>query len=90
VRDVTYDAGDRITSYTHYTLAGVAQPALNQSFGYDELGRLTSITTAASSWTIGYDPSGNRTSVSLNGTPSTYTTPATNGGLCGRGHRCLR
>jgi RHS repeat-associated protein len=81
VRDLTYDAGDRITSYTHYTLAGVAQPALNQSFGYDELGRLTSITTAASSWTIGYDPSGNRTSVSLNGSASTYTTPATSNRL---------
>jgi YD repeat-containing protein len=53
-----------------------AQPALNQSFGYDELGRLTSITTAASSWTIGYDASGNRTSVTLNGSASTYTTPA--------------
>jgi YD repeat-containing protein len=61
VRDLTYDAADRISAYTHYTLAGAAQPVLDQSFGYDELGRLTTITTATASWTIGYDASGTRT-----------------------------
>jgi RHS repeat-associated protein len=81
VRDLTYDAADRISAYTHYTSAGTAQPTLDQSFGYDELGRLTTITTATASWTIGYDASGNRTSVSLNGTPSLYTTPTTSNKL---------
>jgi RHS repeat-associated protein len=84
VRDITYDAADRITSYTHYdSLQGAtaAATALNQSFGYDELGRLTSITTATASWSIGYDANGNRTSVTLNGTPSTYTTSATSNRL---------
>ncbi|SHM96323.1 RHS repeat-associated core domain-containing protein [Rhizobacter sp. OV335] len=82
LRDVTYDAADRITDFTHLLASdGTAQPALDQSFGYDENSQLTSITTAASSWSIAYDPNGNRTSVSLNGSPSTYTTEATSNRL---------
>ena len=82
LRDVTYDAADRITGFTHLLASdGTAQPALDQSFGYDENSRLTSIATAASSWSIAYDPNGNRTSVSLNGSPSTYTTEATSNKL---------
>ncbi|WP_073465792.1 RHS repeat domain-containing protein [Rhizobacter sp. OV335] len=82
LRDVTYDAADRITGFTHLLASdGIAQPALDQSFGYDENSRLTSITTAASSWSIAYDPNGNRTSVSLNGSPSIYTTEATSNRL---------
>ena len=82
VRDLTYDAGDRITSYKHYLAAtAAAQPALDQSFGYDELGRLTSVTTATASWTITYDANGNRTGVTLNGTQSVYTTAATSNRL---------
>jgi YD repeat-containing protein len=82
VRDITCDAADRITAYTHYTAAtGAAAPALNQSFGYDQLGRLTTITTASASWTIGYDANGNRTGVTLNGTQSVYTTAATSNRL---------
>jgi len=82
LRDVTYDAADRISAFTHLSSSdGTAQPALDQSFGYDENSRLTSITTAASSWSIAYDPNGNRTSVSLNGSPSTYTTEATSNRL---------
>ncbi|SHN40467.1 RHS repeat domain-containing protein [Rhizobacter sp. OV335] len=82
LRDVSYDAADRITGFTHLLASdGTAQPALDQSFGYDENSRLTSITTAASSWSIAYDPNGNRTSVSLNGNPSIYTTEATSNRL---------
>jgi YD repeat-containing protein len=74
IRDLTYDAGDRITAYTHYdATTAAATPSLNQGFGYDELGRLTSITTATASWTIGYDANGNRTGVTLNGSNSAYT-----------------
>ena len=87
VRDITYDAADRIVSYTHMDsatgqLTAEAQ-ALNQSFGYDELGRLTSISTPSASWTIGYDANGNRTGVTLNGAASTYTTEATSNRLSG-------
>jgi RHS repeat-associated protein len=77
LRDVTYDAADRISGFTHLSAsAGTPQPALDQSFGYDENSRLTSITTSASSWSIAYDPNGNRTSVNLNGSSSDYTTEA--------------
>ena len=82
LRDVSYDAADRISGFTHLLASnGTAQPALDQSFGYDENSRLTNITTATSNWSIAYDPNGNRTSVSLNGSPSTYTTEATSNRL---------
>jgi RHS repeat-associated protein len=82
LRDVTYDAADRISSFTHLSPTdGAPQPALDQSFGYDENSRLTSITTNAASWSIAYDPNGNRTSMSLNGSPSIYNTEATSNRL---------
>jgi RHS repeat-associated protein len=82
LRDLAYDAGDRIVSYTHHdATTGAPQTSLNQGFGYDENGRLTTITTATASWAIGYDANGNRTSVTLNGTPSTYTTETTSNRL---------
>jgi RHS repeat-associated protein len=82
IRDISYDAADRITAYTHYDAAtAAANTALNQNFGYDELGRLTSITTASTSWTIGYDANGNRTSVTQGATTRAYTTPTTSNRL---------
>ncbi|WP_162249221.1 hypothetical protein, partial [Rhizobacter sp. Root29] len=70
LRDVSYDAADRITGFSHLLASdGTPQPALNQGFAYDENSRLTSIVTSAASWSIAYDPNGNRTSVSLNGIP---------------------
>ena len=81
-RDVTYDAADRITSITHLSANdGIPQPSLDQSFRYDENDRITQVTTVASSWAITYDPNGNRTGVSLNGSPSVYTTEATSNRL---------
>jgi RHS repeat-associated protein len=85
VRDITYDAADRIVSYTHLDAttgeATAAAQAMNQSFGYDELGRLTSIVTPANSWAIGYDANGNRTSVTQNGAVRAYTTAVTSNRL---------
>ena len=82
VRDITYDAGDRITAYTHYdSNTAAATPSLDQGFGYDELGRITSVTTATASWSIGYDANGNRTSVTQNASTSVYTTAATSNRL---------
>ncbi|WP_457329890.1 RHS repeat domain-containing protein, partial [Rhizobacter sp. P5_C2] len=81
-RDVTYDAADRIISFTHLSANdGIPQPALDQSFGYDENDRITQVTTLASSWSITYDPNGNRTGVSLNGSPSVYNVEATSNRL---------
>lgn len=84
VRDVTYDAADRIVGYTHYdAMTAAAQPALDQSFGYDEAGRLTSVATAAANWGITYDANGNRTALTLNGASSVYTTEVTSNRLTG-------
>jgi RHS repeat-associated protein len=83
LRDVRYDAQDRIAAFTHQRLDGTPQPALDQQFAYDELDRLTSVVTAASSWSIGYDPNSNRASVSLNGIPSRYDTEPTSNRLSG-------
>jgi len=77
LRDVRYDEASRIVSFTHLSVDGTAQPALDQAFGYDENSRLTSITTNAASWGISYDANGNRTGMSLNGSPSTYGVEAT-------------
>jgi RHS repeat-associated protein len=73
VRDITYDAADRITSYTHLNADGTSVPALNQSFGYDQLGRLTQVLTANAVWTIPYDANGNRRAITVNGNPSNST-----------------
>lgn len=85
VRDLRYDAANRIVSYTHLDAttgqATAATQALEQTLGYDELGRLTTISTPAQSWTIGYDANGNRTQVTLNGTSRAYTTSATSNRL---------
>jgi RHS repeat-associated protein len=85
VRDIAYDAADRIGGYSHLDVATAAPSAgataLDQSFGYDELSRLTSISTASASWSIGYDANGNRTGVTLNSTASAYTTAATSNRL---------
>jgi len=54
---------------------------MNQSFSYDEMGRLTGIVTPTANWTIGYDANGNRTGFTLNGTTSTYTTETTSNRL---------
>jgi RHS repeat-associated protein len=76
-RDLRYDAANRIASYTHVLASdGTAQSSYNQTFGYDELSRLTNISFGTSSWTLGYDANGNRTNVTLNGVSSAYTTAA--------------
>lgn len=82
LRDLSYDAADRISAYTHYDVAtATPTPALDQGFGYDELGRLTSVSAGGSSWLIAYDANGNRASVTLNGTARNYTTAPTSNRL---------
>lgn len=74
LRDITYDAAGRIDSFKHYTGAPnwVPQSGLDQSFKYDENGRLTEVHAASSSWSIGYDANGNRASVTINGILNRY------------------
>lgn len=70
IRTIGYDAGGRITSYTH-TKDGVNVPELNQSFVYDKQSRLTSTTVGTVTTQYSYDATGNRTSKVINGV--TYT-----------------
>ena len=67
LRDIRYDDADRIASYTHLDritgASSAATAALNQSFAYDPLGRLTQVGTSVGSWTYSYDDNGNRTAV---------------------------
>ena len=74
VRDLIYDAADRISSYTHLNATtGVAVTALNQSFTYDELGRLTGVGTSVGTWALSYDDNGNRTSAALSSSGNSAT-----------------
>ncbi|MDQ1812798.1 RHS repeat-associated core domain-containing protein [Massilia sp. CCM 9210] len=60
-RTVIYDAANRIKGYTHTGTGTAPSPAsLNQTFGYDELDRLTSYSGNGTTQTYAYDASGNR------------------------------
>lgn len=67
LRTVQRDAAGRITGYTH-TNNGAPVASLAQSFGYDNLNRLTSATLDASGILYTYDATGNRTSRTVGGT----------------------
>ena len=75
---MTYDAAGRITSYAHYQTggAGPLSTTLDQTFGYDALGRLTQATAASSTVAYSYDANGNRTSSTTNGSMRSYTIDA--------------
>lgn len=83
VRDLSYDAANRIVGYTHRdALTGAAAPGYDQDFEYDGLGRLTAVTLAGGSmWEISYDANGNRTGVMRDGTGSAYTISGTSNRL---------
>jgi RHS repeat-associated protein len=85
VRDISYDAVDRISSYSHLDrntgLQTAGAMALNQVFGYDELGRLTSVDSGSGAqmaqWVYSYDANGNRSGGSFRGnTGSSFQTRA--------------
>ncbi|WP_404932160.1 RHS repeat protein [Massilia atriviolacea] len=62
VRTVVYDAANRIKGYTHTGTGTAPVPAtLDQTFGYDELNRLTSYSGNGTTQAYGYDANGNRT-----------------------------
>ncbi len=81
VRDITYDDADRISRYTHYTAAtAAAATAYDQSFVYDELSRLTTVTGSTNS-SYAYDANGNRTASSAGAIARAYTVQATSNRL---------
>jgi RHS repeat-associated protein len=81
VRTLVYDDAGRITGFTHASAGGVAQPTLDQSFGYDGLGRLTSANAGGAAYAYAYDAAGNRTRTTVNGTAYDTTVNAANNRL---------
>ena len=80
LRTLVRDAAGRITGYTH-TNSAVAQPSLDQTFGYDNLNRLLSATLASSSTQYSYDANGNRTAKTVGATSYVNTIAATSNRL---------
>lgn len=80
LRTVSHDAAGRITAYSH-TNNGSPTVSLDQSFGYDDLNRLTTVTQATGSTGYSYDASGNRTVKTIGGTAYTQTISLTSNRL---------
>jgi RHS repeat-associated protein len=80
VRDLSYDAGDRIKAFDHYdATTGAPLPGLRQGFDHDPLGQLTQVSANATTWSFSYDANGNRTGVLINGVAQGYAVdPASN------------
>ena len=74
-RTLGYDAASRITGFTHN------QSTYDQSFGYDNLARLTSWTSNTTSRAFGYDSIHNRTSETIGSSNYTYSYPGTSNRL---------
>jgi RHS repeat-associated protein len=79
-RTIGYDGKGLILSYSHVN-SGANQPTLNQSFGYDDLSRLTTANLANSSIQYSYDLNGNRTSKVISGTAYNNTVSPTSNKL---------
>jgi RHS repeat-associated protein len=79
-RTIVRDSAGRITGYTHVS-NGVAVPALDQSFGYDNLNRLVSATLGATAIQYSYDATGNRTAKVVSGTSYPNTISVTSNKL---------
>ena len=71
-----YDANNAITAQTNGVTA-----SLTQSYGYDELARLTGVTSGSGNSTWGYDPDSNRSSQIAGATTTTYSNAATSNRL---------
>jgi len=75
LRSVQRDAGSRITGYTHIN-NGSPAASFDQTFGYDDLDRLTSATQSATTIQYGYDDNGNRKAKTIAGTAYANTISA--------------
>ena len=62
-RKLVYDNANRITDFKHSGAANAS--VLDQTFGYDGQGRLTSATNASTSLGYQYDDNGNRTALQI-------------------------
>ena len=71
-----YDAAAQISKITN-----AANTALTQTYGYDDLGRLASVTASGADQAWAYDPNGNRTSHTWGGATDAYVTATANNRL---------
>jgi uncharacterized protein RhaS with RHS repeats len=76
-------ASGRITVGASACAANVAQPAFNQTFGYDDLNRLSSWTASSTSQAYQYDLTGNRTRLTIGATGTHLYTYDEGGRLIG-------
>lgn len=76
LRTVNYDGAGKIMGYSH-TNGATSLPGLNQSFTYDDLGRMTNANIGSDSIQYNYDGTNNRTSKVVNGTTYTNSISAT-------------
>ncbi len=85
LRSVSYDAASRISAIAHTGGGtGALAPAnFNQSYGYDDLDRLTSFIAGNTTQAFNYDASGNRTLASFGGASYANTVSATSNRLSG-------
>jgi RHS repeat-associated protein len=67
LRHVNYDAAGRILDYTHEGTNAATSVALDQTFAYDGLDRLTGNQSATTSLSFAYDANGNRTQATIGG-----------------------
>jgi RHS repeat-associated protein len=74
-RTLAHDAAARITGFTHNN------PIYDQTFGYDNLARLTSWTGNSTSRAFGYDAVHNRTSETIGANNYSYSYPASSNRL---------
>ena len=72
----THDAADRITG-----IANAVTASLSQTYGYDPLARLTSVTASGANQGFAWDANGNRTSHTWAGATDGYITASTSNRL---------
>lgn len=82
MRTLTWHAASRIKAYAHTsTGSGTNSAELDQSFGYDDLDRLTSFTGSGTTQAYTYDANGNRTTATFGGAAYNNTISATSNRL---------
>lgn len=86
IETIAYNIGSEVTSRT---LGGASVFSDTQTFGYDNLQRLTSYSGVGGTISYVYDPSGNRTQKIDNGTPTNYAIDPGSNRILSQDHKAL-